>query len=178
MDELLLSILLSIFFISHALVTRYTIMKNETWLFSLLYTVTFIVPPMSHAWHILYGEDRIQCEASKVNESFGWTPCFEPTWNTFVNTYEITLAIENLFFSILSFYIIWRLFNANLGRNLLVLILNMALLTTATILLFASPSFLDGYVAFYDWSGFVVSVLLWLLIEVYVRVPYFGYKTI
>ena len=115
MTELLVSILLVVFFIAHFIFSWYTVLKNEKWLFTLVVTISFLTPWMSHLWHILYGEDRIEkCTDSKLDEAFGWTPCFEATYNTFVNTYEITLVIEGLFFVGLGYYVLYSLFKKNL----------------------------------------------------------------
>ena len=179
MDELLLSIILVVFFFIHFLFSWYTVLKNEKWYFVLIVTITFLTPWMSHLWHILYGEDRIaKCDKSKVDEAFGWTPCFELTYNTFVNTYEITLVAEGLFFAGLGYYVLYTLFKQNLLGNIFSFVLNTALLTLVIMLLFASPNYLDGYAETYDVAGFIISVLLWVLVEIYLRVPYFGYKQI
>lgn len=179
MAELLVGILMFIFLIIHFLFSWYTVLKGETWFFTLVVSVTLLTPWMSHLWHILYGEDRIEkCEDSKVDEPFGWTPCFEPTYNTFVNTYEITLVAEALFFAGLCYYVLYTLFKRNLIGNTLVFLLNTALLTFAIILLFASPSYLDNFVETYNWTGFIVSAALWVLVEIYLRVPYFGYQNV
>jgi hypothetical protein len=177
MTELLVSILLFVFFIAHFYLSWKTSLKNEKWYFALLVTITFLTPWMSHLWHILYGEDRLKCDESK-DEAFGWTPCFEFTWNTVVNTYEITLVLEGLFFVGLGYYVLYTLFNNNLFRNILVFILNTVLLTTTLILMFASPLYLDDYEDTYNWTGFVVSLLMWILVEIYLRVDYFGYSTV
>jgi hypothetical protein len=177
MTELLVSILLFVFFIAHFYLSWKTSLKNEKWYFALLVTITFLTPWMSHLWHILYGEDRLKCDEAK-DEAFGWTPCFEFTWNTVVNTYEITLVLEGLFFVGLGYYVLYTLFNNNLFRNILVFILNTVLLTTTLILMFASPLYLDDYEDTYNWTGFVVSLLMWILVEIYLRVDYFGYSTV
>ncbi len=179
MNELLLSLLLIFIFLGHFLFSWFTVLKNEKWYFALVVTITFLTPWMSHLWHILYGEDRIaKCTESKVDKSFGWTPCFEPTYNTFVNTYEITLVAEGLFFVGLTYYVLYTLFKRNLLGNILTFLLNTALLTLVIILLFASPNYLDAYAETYDVAGFIISILLWTLVEIYLRVPYFGYKQI
>jgi len=177
MTELLVSILLTVFFIVHFLFSWYTSLKTEKWYFALVVSITFLTPWMSHLWHILYGEDRIKCEESK-DEAFGWTPCFEPTYNTFVNTYEITLVLEGLFFVGLGYYVLYTLFKKNLCRNILFFIMNTVLLTTTLILMFASPLYLDNYEETFNWSGFIVSLIMWILVEIYLRVPYFGYISI
>jgi hypothetical protein len=177
MSELLVNIILVVVFIAHFLVSWYTSLKNESWFFSLVVTITFLTPWMSHLWHILYGENRIKCEES-IDQAFGWTPCFEPNYNTFVNTYEITLVVESLFFVGLAYYVLYKLFKKNLLGNILVFLFNTVLLTITLILLFASPPYLDNYEEIFNWTGFIVSLILWILVEIYLRVPYFGYVTI
>ena len=160
MDQVLLSLILLVIFGVHFYITY----RQQTWsrAFKFAYTVTLVVPPMSHLWHILYGEDRITCDGVNRDAAFGWTPCFEFTWNNIVNTYEITLTIENIFFAALTYYVLFNLRLQNLG---IAVALNTALLVLVLILLFASPAFLDGYEGTYDWSGFIVSIILWLFIE-------------
>ena len=160
MDQVLLILILLVIFGAHFYITY----RQQTWsrAFKFAYTVTLVVPPMSHLWHILYGEDRITCDGVNRDAAFGWTPCFEFTWNNIVNTYEITLTIENIFFAALTYYVLFNLRLQNLG---IAVALNTALLVLVLILLFASPAFLDGYEGTYDWSGFIVSIILWLFIE-------------
>jgi len=62
--------------------------------------------------------------------------------------------------------------------NILVFLFNTVLLTITLILLFASPPYLDNYEEIFNWTGFIVSLILWILVEIYLRVPYFGYVTI
>lgn len=174
MDQLLLTVILLVIFGAHFYITY----RQQSWslAFKVAYTVTLVVPPMSHLWHILYGEDRITCEKVNRDASFGWTPCFEFTWNNIVNTYEITLTIENIFFAALTYYVLFDLFykkGTSAWLNILVFALNTALLVLALILLFASPAFLDDYKDTYNWSGFIISLLLWILVDVYVRLPFF-----
>ena len=171
MDQLLLTVILLVIFGAHFYITY----RQQTWsiAFKIAYTVTLVVPPMSHLWHILYGEDRITCNNVNRDAAFGWTPCFEFTWNNIVNTYEITLTIENIFFAALTYYVLFDLFYSKWFRNILVFALNTALLVLALILLFASPAFLDEFEDTYDWSGFIISLLLWILVDIYVRLPFF-----
>ena len=85
MDQLLLTVILLVIFGAHFYITY----RQQTWsiAFKIAYTVTLVVPPMSHLWHILYGEDRITCNNVNRDAAFGWTPCFKFTWNNIVNTY-------------------------------------------------------------------------------------------
>jgi len=181
MDQLLLTVILLVIFGAHSYITyRKNIKKTKEWidciLFTIAYTVTLVVPPMSHLWHIIYGEDRITCKKVNRDAAFGWTPCFEFNGNNIVNTYEITLTIENIFFAAFTYYILFGLFykkGTSAWLNILVFALNTALLVLALILLFASPAFLDDYEDTYNWSGFIISLLLWILVDVYVRLPFF-----
>ena len=176
--QLLLTVILILIFGAHSYITyrkniKKTKERRNRILFTIAYTVTLVVPPMSHLWHILYGEDRITCEKANRDAAFGWTPCFEFNWNNIVNTYEITLTIENIFFAALTYYVLFDLFYSRWLRNILVFALNTALLVLALILLFASPAFLDDYEDTYNWSGFIISLVLWILVDVYVRLPFF-----
>lgn len=170
MDQLLLTVILLVIFGAHFYITY----RQQTWsiAFKVAYTVTLVVPPMSHLWHILYGEDRITCEKANRDAVFGYGDCCV-TWNHIVNTYEITLTIENIFFAALTYYVLFDLFYSRWLRNILVFALNTALLVLALILLFASPAFLDDYEDTYNWSGFIISLVLWILVDVYVRLPFF-----
>ncbi len=172
--QLLVTIILLIVFIAHFFVAKAYSIPTKSYAYVLLYIIALDVPWMSHLWHILFGEDRINCPERK-NEVFGWTPCFVFDWNTIVNTYEITLSLEFLFFSGLTFYILFDLFSSIL-KNILVFVLNAAHMVMALILLFSPPLFLDSYAQTFDISGLIITSLLVLLVELYVRIPYFGYR--
>lgn len=171
---LTLTIILIIIFILHFLLAKFYSIPSKSWWYVLLYVIALDVAPMSHLWHLLYGEDRINCPERK-NEVFGWTPCFVFDWNTLVNTYEITLALEFLILSALTFYILFDLFSLNIIRNIVVFILNGFHMVLALILLFSSPLFLDSFAYIFDLTGFILSCIILVLVEVYVRIPYFGY---
>ena len=174
MSELIVGIILSLLFLVHLAIARYLSIPNETVLFALFYVIALDVAPMSHLWHILYGEDRISCSERKGTETFGWTPCFSLTWNTFVNTYEITLSATFIILPLLTFYVLFRLFK-NVLKNTLVYVLTLINLVFGAILLLSTPDFLDGFEDTFNWSGFVISTIVLVLVEVYVRLPYFGY---
>ena len=69
MDQLLLTVILLVIFGAHFYITY----RQQTWsiAFKIAYTVTLVVPPMSHLWHILYGEDRITCNNVNRDAAFG-----------------------------------------------------------------------------------------------------------
>lgn len=171
MNQILLSVILLVIFAIHFYITY----RQQPWsiMFKVAYTITLVVPPMSHLWHILYGEDRIICDDVNRNAAFGWAPCFEFTWNNIVNTYEITLTIENIFFAALTYYVLFNLFYNRWLRNIVVFTLNTGLLILALILLFSPPDFLDSYEDTYNWSAFIISLSLWILVDLYVRLPFF-----
>ena len=153
------TIILIVVFIAYIALTAIVTIPQKTTLFKIAYAVTFITPPMSHLWHILYGEDRIRCQQEN-DTSFGWIPCFTPTWNNFVNTYEITLVVENIFFCILTFYVLNQLGASNIATAL-----NAMLLVLTIVLMFGSPTFLDQFTNTFDVIGFVLSMLLLINIE-------------
>ena len=174
MDENILTAILLVVFIAHIFIAKFFSIPEKTWEYVFLYVVALDVAPMSHLWHLMYGEDRIDCPQRK-NEIFGWTPCFVLDWNTLVNTYEITLSIEFLFLSAISFYVLFDLFESII-RNILVFVLNTIHAILALILLFSTPLFLDSFASLFDLLGLIVSSLLLVLVELYVRIPYFGYR--
>ena len=157
MDQILLTVVLIAIFLAYLI--RTFIVLRDSALFKFAYAITLITPPMSHLWHILYGEDRIRCEEEN-DTAFGWIPCFTPTWNNFVNTYEVTLVVENLFFCILTFYVLYSY------RVTAAIVLNAILLALTIVLMFGSPTFLDDYTNIFDIAGFVISLLLLLAVEI------------
>ena len=171
---LTLTIILIIIFIAHIFIAKFYSVPDKSWWYVFIYIIALDVPPMSHLWHLLYGEDRINCPERK-NGVFGWTPCFVFDWNTLVNTYEITLALEFLILSALTFYILFGLFSLNIIRNVLVFLLNAVHMILTLILLFSPPLFLDSFTYTFDLTGFILTSLIVVLVEVYVRIPYFGY---
>lgn len=118
--------------------------------YSLLYATALLVAPMSHLWHVLYGEGRITCSEAE-DRAFGWTPCWTGTWEQWTNTYEVTLPAEFLFLAALVFYVD--------GKSA-VWILNAVHIVLTLILLFASPTLLDTYASVFDISGLVVTCVL------------------
>lgn len=162
----------SLIFIAYVILAKYHTLQ-KTWLFALLYAVAFIVQPMSHLWHILYGEDRITCKDSVSNNVFGWAPCFSFTWNYLVNTYELTLPLENFFLTGLAFYVTRTIFEPvrEYSRIMIVYILLGVHLVLGVILLFSPPLWLDeGYTRIYDWAAFIVSLVALVTVEVLIEI--------
>ena len=162
--QIILIIIFSILFIVHYFITKT--------IYPLIYVIALDVAPMSHMWHLLYGEDRITC-VNRKEEVFGWYPCFHFDWNTMVNTYEITLSIEFIFLSALMFYILFDLFKVNI-----LFVINAIHMVLAFILLFSTPSFLDTFAYIFDLSGFIISTILLIMVELFIRIPYFGYTRV
>ena len=170
---LLLTIILIVIIILHFFIAKFNSIPSKSWFYVLLYIIALDVAPMSHLWHLMYGEDRITCPDRK-DVVFGWYPCFQFDWNTLVNTYEITLSVEFLALTSLTFYILFDLFKS-LTRNILVFALNAAHMVLTIILLVSPPLFLDSFTYTFDITGFILSLLILVLVELYVRIPYFGY---
>lgn len=166
MDELIFTIILSVIFLVHILTTKLNFIPQESWLFAILFVVATDVAPMSHMWHILYGEDRITCLDAKNNQVFGWLPCFELNWNTLVNTYELTLPVEFLTLAVILYYVSWWLFRRNVWLNVTVYILNTANVVLAFILLFSPPSFLNDFTSVFNLTSFIIGCVIILIIEV------------
>ena len=167
MSELVVSIALVLVFASHLFWFRAC--TQSSWWFAVAYVVALDVTWMSHMWHILYGEDRIGiCDARHEAEIFGWTPCFVSEWNTYVNTYEITLVVEFLFLSVLTYFVIRAyatLVEASVTLQILAYVLNTLNLIMVLMLFLASPLFLDGFEDVFTVTGFVCSLLLVAVLE-------------
>tara|TARA_A100001015_G_C14546533_1_gene539967 strand:- start:15 stop:425 length:411 start_codon:yes stop_codon:yes gene_type:complete len=126
---------------------------------------------MSHLWHILYGEDRITCEKSNEYQVFGWTQCFDFTWNNLVNTYELTLPIENVILTILAFYTIRQIFTLKKEpRVIIVYILLSVHLILGILLLLSPPIWLEeGFTKIYDWSGLMLTAFALFTLELLIE---------
>lgn len=122
--------------------------------YSLLYATALLVAPMSHLWHVMYGEGRIKCNEAE-DRAFGWTPCWTGAWEEWTNSYEVTLPVEFLFLAALVFYVTEKPAAWLLNGIHIVLIL---------ILLFASPILLDTYASIFDISGLIVTTVLLFVI--------------
>ena len=123
--------------------------------------------------HILYGEDRIgTCPERREDDVFGWTPCFTSEWNTYVNTYEITLAAEFIILSSFAYYVIYKtceMVRVSGYAQVIIYVLNTLNLVFAIILLFSSPKFLDGFKDVFTVTGFVCSLALAGVLEIVSR---------
>lgn len=139
------------------------------WWFAVVCAVVTDVPWMSHLWHILYGEDRIgTCDERHETAVFGWTPCFVSEWNTYVNTYEITLVVEFLVLTSITYAVIpafASIVNASHTAAILAYTMNTINLVFVIMLFFASPLFLDGFKNVFTVTGFVCSLMLAGLFE-------------
>ena len=116
---------------------------------------------MSHAWHILFEEDRIKCDAQNDDIIFGWTPCFEWTWNNIVNTYEITVFAENVILALLCYYVLRQHFRTAYFLALL----NTGALGLALYLGFASVSQLNDFQEPYNIAGFAITLTIAIIVE-------------
>ena len=162
---IILTISLCVVFVVHIYLTRLSTKRYFDWKNVILYVALFDVPWMSHLWHLAFGEDRIGDCDERQDIPFGWYPCFEPDWNTFVNTYEFTLMIEFIFFTSMVFIMLPK-YETTIGVNPIpVLVLNGMHLILVLMLSFGPPSFLDGFVFWFDLLGFLFSLALVLFLE-------------
>ena len=127
---------------------------------------------MSHLWHILYGEDRILCAEANIDHVFGWAPCFEFTWNSLVNTYELTLPIENIILSGIAVYTIMQIFKLRREPRIIIVYILLGIhLLMGLVLFFSPPKWLDdGFTTIYDWSGFLLTLFALLTLELLIEV--------
>ena len=170
---MLLQIVLFLFvFIAYVIWTKEHTLREKTWLFALLYAVSMITSPMSHLWHILYGEDRILCAKANVDYVFGWTPCFEFTWNSLVNTYELTLPIENIILSGIAVYTIMQIFKLRREPRVIIVYILLGIHLLMGVVLFLSPPkwLDDGFTTIYNWAGFLLTLFALLSLELLIEV--------
>jgi len=159
-------------FIIYVIWTKEHTIQEKSWFFALLYAVSLLTSPMSHLWHILYGEDRIACSKSKGNQVFGWTQCFEFTWNNLVNTYELTLPIENVILTVMAFYTIRQIFTLQREPRVIIVYILLGIhLLLGIILLFSPPIWLEeGFTTIYDWSGFMLTTFALFTLELLIEI--------
>ena len=167
MSEIIVSVVLVLVFVAHIFWFKRSV--NAQWWFAVLYAVVVDVSWMSHFWHIVYGEDRIgTCAARREADVFGWTPCFVSEWNTYVNTYEITLVVEFSVLTSVTYALLPALFtriDASQPAQILAYTLNSINVVFVIMLLFASPLFLDGFKDVFTVTGFVCSLTLAGMLE-------------
>tara|TARA_B110000008_G_scaffold276449_1_gene315758 strand:+ start:1015 stop:1479 length:465 start_codon:yes stop_codon:yes gene_type:complete len=123
--------------------------------YTLLYATALLVAPMSHLWHIIYGEGRIyQKNCGQENEVFGWGACFTGSWDQWTNSYELTLPIEFYFLGALVYYI---------QEKFSVFTLNSIHLILTTILLFSPPQWLNnGFDNAFNVIGLIFSICIYI----------------
>lgn len=159
-------------FLAYLAWTKLHTLPNKSLTFALLYVIAFLVAPMSHLWHIIYSEDRITCDTVNKNNVFGWSDCFEFTWNNVVNTYELTIPIENIVLSAIAFYTLNELFYLKEHPRAIVAYILLAVqLLLGIILFFSPPIWLDNnYTRIYDISSFVLTTTALLVVEYLIEI--------
>lgn len=162
MSEVLVSVALVLVFAAH--IFWFKQCTPSSWWFAVAYAIVIDVSWMSHLWHILYGEGRIgTCTERHEKDVFGWTPCFVSEWNTYVNTYEITLVVEFIVLTSLAYAVIpafSTMTEASTTAQILAYALNSVNFIFAIMLLFASPLLLDGFKDVFTVTGFICSLAL------------------
>ena len=148
-------IILSLFFVARVV----SDVTDTSWTRALLHAVVVDVAWMSHLWHIAYGEDRVPTCPHTTQAPFGWVHCAAWDWNTFVNTYELTLPVE---FIVLSALLFW--YNRIKPLGLVVYVLNSVHMTLAIALLLMPPDALNEFTDVFDWIGFACTlfIAMWL----------------
>lgn len=123
--------------------------------YSLVYATALLVGPMSHLWHILYGEGRIyHGNCGNAEQVLGWTPCFTGSWEQWTNSFELTLPIEFIFLTGLVYYLI---------DGFLVFTFNSLHLVLTIVLLFSPPVWLNnGFTNAFNIIGLIVSCCVFI----------------
>ena len=77
----------------------YVFKRTKKWGLSLWVILAFLIPFMSHIWHLVDGEELIgeQCDIDET-VTLGWTECMSTTdfYTAFLDSYELTVSIETI----------------------------------------------------------------------------------
>lgn len=148
-------------------VAFYFTWKRYRLLLALAFSVTLYVLPMSHLWHLIWGENLLfeLCDADE-DLLFAWTDCIaEDFYEVFLNSYEITIFLE---VALLRGYAVYlgvqqRDVTMNYKKRLawLYFVVMNAICICLSVLLWVLPgSLLRSYVMPYNIVAVVLSVLI------------------
>lgn len=113
-------IVVSIFLLAFTVSTYYYLRLSFSFYSSVVALISVTVPAMSHFWHLTFGEAYIAsyCNIDE-NKVFGWIDCVDEAgfYNTYFNSYELTVPVEVTVLNVLGIELFLRLFNsANSSR--------------------------------------------------------------
>ena len=174
---IVIPILISIALLGVVIACYYYVFKRTNkWGLSIWIILAFLVPLMSHIWHLVDGEEFIgaQCEIDET-VTLGWTECMSTTdfYTAFLDSYEITVSIETIFFYTIGVVIMFRepLFQKEVNTSTtvktqhVVSILLISGILSAFVLIFLPYSQMDWYVVVFNFYN--IFMLLICMIFVY-----------
>ena len=147
---------------------------------AIAFSVTLYVLPMSHVWHLIWGENLLfeLCDADET-VMFAWTKCIgKDFYEVFLNSYEITVFIEVALLRGYAIYLCVQRRSATMNYKLrlawMYLIVLNAICICLSILLWLLPgSVLRSYVMPYNILALVLSLLI---IYLFARLPILSMK--
>ena len=156
-------------------VAFYMTWKRYRLLLALAFSVTLYVLPMSHLWHLIWGENLLfeLCDADE-DAMFAWTDCIaEDFYEVFLNSYEITVFLEVALLRGYAIYLGLQQRNATMNYKkrlawLYFLVLNVICICLSVLLWVLPGSVLRSYVMPYNVLALVVGLLILYL---FARIP-------
>jgi hypothetical protein len=148
-------------------VAFYFTWKRYRLLLALAFSVTLYVLPMSHLWHLIWGENLLfeLCDADE-DLLFAWTDCIaEDFYEVFLNSYEITIFLEVALLRGYAVYLGVQQRNATMNYKkrlawLYFLVMNVICICLSVLLWVLPGSLLRSYVMPYNIVAVVLSVLI------------------
>ena len=156
-------------------VAFYVTWKRYRLLLSLAFSITLYVLPMSHLWHLIWGEKLLfeLCDADE-DRMFAWADCIaEDFYEVFLNSYEITVFLEVALLRGYAVYLGVQQRNATMNYKkrlawLYFLVMNVICICLSVLLWVLPGSLLRSYVMPYNIVAVVLSVLI---IYLFISIP-------
>ena len=147
-------------------ITFYFYWKRFPLVTAIVFAVTLIVPPMSHLWHIIWGEGYAYrlCD-SDANSLFSWTSCAGVDfYEVYLNSYEVAVFLEIVLLRGLSIYFSEQRRAKTMNYKirtwwLYFIILQSICIALATLLTVFPGQILSDYAPIYDIIALLLSLL-------------------
>jgi hypothetical protein len=166
-----ITILLSLAFLAVFVVcVWYTTQKTNAIGTSILLNVAFVVPLMSHVWHLAFGEELLadQC-AVNASEVFGWTSCLEGLdfYTVYFNSYEITVAVESIVLYVLGIVLVLTspVIQKSVAVNAIVISISAVGICSAFCLFLLPAEYMQWYTILFNVLNLIFTLVIILVIE-------------
>lgn len=137
-----------------------------------VYSIVFLTLPMSHLWHLLWGEGFVYklCDADP-SEMFAWTQCIgKDFYEVFLNSYEITVFVEVAALRGLAIWLCARGLAATMNMRLRtwwtwLIVLNSICVALATLLWIVPGETLEAYAMPYNVLALCLGLFIIAIFE-------------